>query len=77
MRAGSITLRFNYASRALTEATDCTHNMLSSKPSLTHMSDNPDRNIKNENFCLQLNIYFKRHMAFRKTDESLVCSEKK
>jgi hypothetical protein len=37
---------------------------------------NPERNMKNEKFCSQLSTYFKRHMAFRKGDESLVCSDK-
>jgi hypothetical protein len=35
------------------------------------MSDDPDRNMKNEKFRSQLNTYFKRHMGFRKADESL------
>jgi hypothetical protein len=35
------------------------------------MSDNPDRNMKNIKFCSQLSTYFKRHMGFRKADESL------
>jgi hypothetical protein len=25
------------------------------------MSDNPERNVKNEKFCSQMNTYFKRH----------------
>jgi hypothetical protein len=28
------------------------------------MSDDPVRNMKNENFCSQLSTYFKRHMGF-------------
>jgi hypothetical protein len=40
------------------------------------MSDNPDRDMKNEKCCSQLSTYFKRNMAFRKADESLVCSGK-
>jgi hypothetical protein len=43
---------------------------------LIRMSDNQDRNVKNKNFCSQLSTYFKRHIAFRKEDESLVCSDK-
>jgi hypothetical protein len=43
--------------------------------------DNPvtvnlDRNMKNEKCCSQLSTYFKRHLAFRKADESRVCSNK-
>jgi hypothetical protein len=37
---------------------------------------NPDGNMKNEKCCSQLSTYFKRHLAIRKADESLVCSEK-
>jgi hypothetical protein len=33
--------------------------------------------VKNEKYCSQLSTCFKRRVAFRKTDESLVCSEKK
>jgi hypothetical protein len=40
------------------------------------MSDDPDRNMKNEECCSQLSTYFERHMAFRKADDSLVCLEK-
>jgi hypothetical protein len=42
------------------------------------MSDNSDLNIKNgkNKCCSQLSEYIKRHMAFRKTDESLVFSGK-
>jgi hypothetical protein len=40
------------------------------------MLDNPERNMKNEKCCSQLSIFFKRHVAFRKSDESLVCSDK-
>jgi hypothetical protein len=32
--------------------------------------------MKNGKCCSQLSTYFKRHMAFRKADESLVCSGK-
>jgi hypothetical protein len=32
--------------------------------------------MENEKCSSQLNTYFKRHMAFRKVDESLVCSDK-
>jgi hypothetical protein len=32
--------------------------------------------MKNEKCCSQLSTYFKRHMAFRKADESLVCPDK-
>jgi hypothetical protein len=38
------------------------------KRSLIRMSDNPDRNIKNENSSPQLSTYFKRHMTFRNAD---------
>jgi hypothetical protein len=31
--------------------------------------------MKNEKFSSQLTTYFKRHMAFRKADEFLFCSE--
>jgi hypothetical protein len=31
---------------------------------------------KNEKCCSQLSTYFKRLVAFRKADESLVCSDK-
>jgi hypothetical protein len=41
---------------------------------LIRMSDNQDRNMKK--FSSQLSMYFKRHMACRKEDESLVCSDK-
>jgi hypothetical protein len=37
---------------------------------------NPDPNITNEKFSSQLSTYFKRLMAFRKADESLVCTDK-
>jgi hypothetical protein len=30
----------------------------------------------NKKWCTQLSTYFKRHMAFRKADESIVCLEK-
>jgi hypothetical protein len=40
------------------------------------MLDNPDRNMENEKCCSQLRIFFKRNMAFRKADESLLCSDK-
>jgi hypothetical protein len=40
------------------------------------MSDNPEQNMKNEKCWSQLSTYFKRHMAFRKADELLVCSDK-
>jgi hypothetical protein len=32
---------------------------------LIRISDNADRNMKNEIFCSQLNAKFKRHMGFR------------
>jgi hypothetical protein len=56
-------------------------NTVLSKASLIHlqlnqMSDNPYRNKQNEKCCSQFNTYFKRHMAFRKADESLVSSDK-
>jgi hypothetical protein len=35
------------------------------------MSDNPDQDIKNEERCSHLSTYFKRHMAFKKANESL------
>jgi hypothetical protein len=41
----------------------------------TQMSDNSDLNMKYEKCCSQLSTYFKRHMEFSKTGESLVCSE--
>jgi hypothetical protein len=41
------------------------------------MPDNPDQNMKIKKCCSRLSTYFKRHMAFRKANESLVCSEKK
>jgi hypothetical protein len=52
-----------------------------SKPSLIRLQllrvwDNPDRNMKCEKYCSQLSTYYKRHMPFRKADESLVCSDK-
>jgi hypothetical protein len=52
-----------------------------SKPSLIWlqliwMSNSPDRNMKNEKCCSQSSTHFKRHMSFRKADESLVCSDK-
>jgi hypothetical protein len=47
-----------------------------SKPLLIRMSDNPDRNMKNEKCCSQLSTYFKRHLTFRKALKSLVCSDK-
>jgi hypothetical protein len=37
---------------------------------------NSNRNMKTEKYCSQFSTYFKRHTAFRKADESLVCSEK-
>jgi hypothetical protein len=40
-------------------------------------SVNPDRNMKNKKFGSRLSTYFKRHMGFRKADESLECSEEK
>jgi hypothetical protein len=40
------------------------------------MSDNTDENIENGKYCSQFSIYFERHVAFRKADESLVCSKK-
>jgi hypothetical protein len=41
------------------------------------MSDNPDRNMEmKEKGCSQLSTYVRRHMAFRKADESLLCSNK-
>jgi hypothetical protein len=40
------------------------------------ISDNPDRNTRNEKCCSQFSTYSKRHVAFRKADESLVCSDK-
>jgi hypothetical protein len=40
------------------------------------MLDNPGRNMKQEKWNSQLSICFKGHMAFRKADESLVCSDK-
>jgi hypothetical protein len=43
---------------------------------LIWMSDNPDQNMTNKKCCSQLNIYFKRHMAFKNADELLVCSDK-
>jgi hypothetical protein len=43
---------------------------------LTHMLRNPDQNIINEKFFLQLSTGFKRHIAFSKEDESLVWSYK-
>jgi hypothetical protein len=43
---------------------------------LIRMSDNQDRYMKNGRCCSQLRTYFKEHMAFRKADESLVCSDK-
>jgi hypothetical protein len=43
---------------------------------LIRVSDNPDRNMKNEKCCSQLDTYFERHIAFRKADESLLCSDK-
>jgi hypothetical protein len=43
---------------------------------LIQMSDNLDWNMKNEECCLRLNTHFTRHVAFRKADESLVCSDK-
>jgi hypothetical protein len=43
---------------------------------LFQVSDDPDQNMKNEKLCSQLNTYFKSHMEFRNTDESLVCSDK-
>jgi hypothetical protein len=42
---------------------------------LIRMPDNPERNMKNENCSSQLRANFKRHVTFRKTDESLVCSD--
>jgi hypothetical protein len=50
-----------------------------SKPSLIrlqliHMSDNPDRNVKNAVHSLVHTL--KRHAALRKADESFVCSDK-
>jgi hypothetical protein len=35
------------------------------------MLDDPYQKIKNEKFCQQLSTYFKRHMGFRKADESV------
>jgi hypothetical protein len=35
------------------------------------MSDNPGKNMKNGKHCPQSSIYFKIHMTFRKTDESV------
>jgi hypothetical protein len=32
--------------------------------------------LKYEKCCSQLSTYFKKHMAFRKADESLACSTK-
>jgi hypothetical protein len=32
--------------------------------------------MKNKKYYSQLNAYFKRHLAFMKADESLVCSDK-
>jgi hypothetical protein len=46
-----------------------------SKPSLIRMSDNPDRNMKNEQFCSQLSTCFKRNTGYRKAEESL-CAER-
>jgi hypothetical protein len=42
----------------------------------TPVTVNPDRNMKNEKFRSQLSTYFKRHMGFRKADESLVSSDR-
>jgi hypothetical protein len=57
------------------------HRQICSEPSLirlqlTRVSDNPERNLKNDKFSPQVSTYFKRRMAFRKADESLVCSDK-
>jgi hypothetical protein len=40
------------------------------------VTENPDRNMKNEKCCSQLSTHFKGHMACRKAEESLVCSDK-
>jgi hypothetical protein len=40
------------------------------------MWDYPDQNMKNGKCCSQLSTYFKRHMAARKANESLVRSDK-
>jgi hypothetical protein len=42
------------------------------------MSDKADRNTKKkkEKLFSEFGTYFKRHMAFRKPDESLFCSDK-
>jgi hypothetical protein len=37
------------------------------------VTDNPDRNMKNEKFCSQLNIYFKRHVGFRSKRTFRLC----
>jgi hypothetical protein len=49
----------------------------SCKPSLMRlqlirMFDNPDGNTKIEKCCSQLRTYFKRHLTFRKADDSIV-----
>jgi hypothetical protein len=44
-----------------------------SSTSLVQMSDNPDRNMKT---CSQLSTYFKRHIIFRRAEESHVCEGK-
>jgi hypothetical protein len=33
------------------------------------MPNNPDRNMKNENFSSQLGTYFKRHMGFKEQED--------
>jgi hypothetical protein len=40
------------------------------------MSDNPNRNIKNEKCCSLLSRYFKRHVAFKEAEQSLAGSTK-
>jgi hypothetical protein len=50
------------------------------KPSVIQMQllwmwDNPDQNMKNEKCCLQFNVYFKRHIALWKANDSRVCSD--
>jgi hypothetical protein len=54
---------------------DCSCRNMLNRVNLTNpFAVNPDRKMKK--CCPQLSTYFERHMAFRKADESLVCSDK-
>jgi hypothetical protein len=60
-----------------TEVGSCTYSKLSLiHLQLIRMSDNPDQKCVKWKMLFTVDTYFKRHMALRKTDESLVCSVK-